>query len=304
LIGCTHRENGKITASGVIEAIEVNVGSKVIGELTNVAFEEGQIVKKNDLLAEVDCRDYDLQVNQAAASLDSMKAQYNLVMNGARSEDIQQAVAGDIQAQANYVNAKINYERTQKLFEKNIVPRKLLDDAETKFQVAEAQVAQSKEAVKKVKNISRSEDIAMTKARVENADWFLQSMQKKAADCKIISPIDGFVLKKVYEPGEYVMPGSTVAVLTDLKKVKVVVYLPEADVFKIKYGQKVLISVDGFKDKAIPGTVSFISQEAEFTPKNIQTKDERVKLMFAVRMIVDNAEFILKPGLPADAEFQ
>ena len=272
IIACGNKETGKITASGVIEAIEVNVGSKVIGELSKVNFEEGQMIKKNDVLAVVDCLDYELQVNQAQANLDMLKAQQDLVVKGARTEDIEQAVARGTQAQANYINAKINYERTKKLYEKNIVPKKLLDDAETKLQVSEAGVKQSQEAVKKVKKISRDEEIAMAKARVENAEWFLQSMQKKVTDCTIISPIDGFALKKVYEQGEYIMPGSTVAVLTSLKKIKVVVYLLEADVFKITYGQKAKITVDGYKDKVLNGVVSYISQEAEFTPKNIQTK--------------------------------
>ncbi|OGF58848.1 MAG: hypothetical protein A2Y62_09605 [Candidatus Fischerbacteria bacterium RBG_13_37_8] len=303
-VGCSKDQEGVITASGVIEAIEVNVASQIAGQIEAVHYEEGQAIAKEQLLVELDCIDYELQEMQAKTNLDMLKAQFELTVKGARSEDIKQAIENKTQAEANYTNAKLNYDRVKNLYKTNVVAKKMLDDATNQLEVTEAQFKQSQEALQKIKKLSREEEITMAQARMENAEWFLKSMKERVKDCKITSPIDGYALKKVFEPGEYVMPGSTVTVVSDLKKIRVVVYIPEAEVFRVKYGQEVQVKVDGYKDKAFTGVVTFISEEAEFTPKNIQTKDERVKLMFAIKIMVDNPELKLKPGLPADVEFK
>jgi len=304
LNSCYQKEEGGIKASGIIEAIEVEVSNKVAGQIKNLYYEEGQFVNKNDLLAEIDCEDYELQMMQAQSNLQALQAQYALILKGARSEDINETLANKTQAEANYNNAKINYERLKRLLERNIISKKIVDDAETKLQIAEAQLKQANEAVKKIKKISREEEIAMAKAKLENSKWILESAKKKIKDCKIFSPINGIVLKRIYEEGEYVIPSSILYILSDLKKIRIVIYLREEEIFKIKYGEEALIKIDGYKDKVFKGRVAFISQEAEFTPKNIQTKDERVKLVFAVKILVDNPQMILKPGLPADVEFR
>lgn len=303
LNACHQKQKGEIEASGIIEAIEVEISNKVAGQIKKMYYEEGQFVKKNDLLAEIDCEDYELQMMQAQSNLQALQAQYTLILKGARSEDINEILANKTQAEANYNNAKINYERLKRLLERNIISKKVVEDAETKLQIAEAQLKQANEAVKKIKKISREEEIAMAKAKLENFKWALESARKKVKDCKIFSPINGIVLKKIYEEGEYAIPSSILYVLSDLKKVRIIIYLREEEIFKIKYGQEASIKIDGYKDRVFKGRVSFISQEAEFTPKNIQTKDERVKLVFAVKILVDNPEIILKPGLPADVKF-
>jgi len=303
LINCNNKKLDIIEASGILEAIEVNVASKLQALILELNFEEGDLIKKGSLLAKLDCTDYELQLNQFKANLDLLQAQYELVIKGARIEDIEQTDAILKQAESQYKYAEINYERISNLYEKNVVSKKLLDDAKINLDLADSQLKQAQQAIKKIKRLSRNEEIEMARARVEQAKWSLKLAGERVKDCEIISPIDGVVLKKVFEAGEYVMPGSTIALLTDLKKIRVIVYLPEADVFRIKYGQKVKVKVDAFKDKSFEGKVVYISSKAEFTPKNIQTKDERVKLMFQVKILVDNPEMILKPGLPADVEF-
>jgi len=161
LNSCHQKEEGGIKASGIIEAIEVEVSNKVAGQIKNLYYEEGQFVNKNDLLAEIDCEDYELQMMQAQSNLQALQAQYALILKGARSEDINETLANKTQAEANYNNAKINYERLKRLLERNIISKKIVDDAETKLQIAEAQLKQANEAVKKIKKLSREEEIAM-----------------------------------------------------------------------------------------------------------------------------------------------
>lgn len=302
-IACEHQYEDIIEASGVLEAIEVNVASKLQGKIISLNFEDGSLVKQGDILAKIDCIDYELQHNQAKANFDMMQAQYELIVKGARIEDIEQTDAVVKQAESQYRNAEINYERIKNLYEKNVVPKKMLDDVKTQLDIADAQLKQTQQASKKVKRLSREEETAIGLARVEQAKWILKLAEQRIKDCDIISPINGIVLTKVFESGEYVMPGSTIATIADLQKIEVIVYLPEAEVFLIRYGQKAKIKIDAFKDRIFEGKVIYISSEAEFTPKNIQTKDERVKLMFKVKVLVDNPEMILKPGLPADVEF-
>ncbi len=303
LFYCKNNNKQYIEASGTLEAIEVNVASKLAGKILNIYFDEGSLIKKDDILAQLDCINYELQLNQAKANLDLMQSQYNLIVKGARSEDIEQTDALLKQAESQFINATINYERIKNLFEKNVVSRKMLDDAKTQLDIAEAQFNQSKQAMKKVRKLSREEEIAMASAKLEQAKWAFKLSEQYVKDCIITSPIDGIVLTKVFETGEYVTPGATIATVTDLKKINAVVYLPETEIFLVKYGQNAKIKIDAYKDKTFDGKIIYISPEAEFTPKNIQTKDERVKLMFAVKILIDNPKMILKPGLPADVEF-
>jgi HlyD family secretion protein len=292
-----------MTASGVFEAIEVNVGSKVPGQIKTLGFEEGQQIKAGALLAEIDCVDLTFQRSQAQANVALAKAQKDMAVKGARDEDIRQAEAANDQAAAALEQAKNDLDRMKKLFTDGAMPRKMLDDAESRYKVVSAQKAQTSELLLKVRKITRNEELSMARSRVDAANAMLDAINRKLEDCFIKSPLDGWVLKKVFEPGELVAPASVIAVLSDLRKLRAVVYLPEAEVFKVRLGDRVTIKTDGYPGRVFGGTISFISPKAEFTPKNVQTKDERVKQMFAVKILADNPDLALKPGLPMDVEF-
>jgi HlyD family secretion protein len=120
-------------------------------------------------------------------------------------------------------------------------------------------------------------------------------------DCYIISPIDGFVVKKFVEKGETVNQSTSLFKISDLSTVDLIIYVSEEEMGSVKLGQKADVKVDAFKEKVFEGKVIYISPEAEFTPKNIQTKDERTKLVFAVKIKIKNPDFELKSGMPADA---
>jgi len=303
-VACGKVQPSNLTASGVLEAIEINVGSKIPGQLLKVPVEEGQFVKEGDLVAVIDCVDIDFQVSQAKANVALAKAQLEMTITGARSEDIGQAASLDRQAVAGLDLARSDFERVKKLYETGAATKKMMDDAQARLTVSDAQKDAAKDTLKKIKKISRPEEIAMARARSDVAKAVLAAVEKKLSDCNVLSPVGGMVLSKVFEPGEMVGPSSTIVVVSNLRKLRAVVYLPEADVFRIRYGEKVRVTTDGFSDKSFEGTVSFISQKAEFTPRNVQTRDERVKLMFEVKISVENPDLILKPGLPIDVAFQ
>lgn len=127
-------------------------------------------------------------------------------------------------------------------------------------------------------------------------------LKKNIKDSFIISPLNGFIVKNFVESGEIVTPMSSLVKVSNLSTVELIIYVSEIELGKVKLGQKAVITVDTYPEKKYEGRVTFISPEAEFTPKNVQTKDERTKLVFAVKIEVPNKEFDLKSGMPADAE--
>ncbi|MBP1659049.1 MAG: secretion protein HlyD family protein, partial [Candidatus Aminicenantes bacterium] len=290
-----------ITASGTIEAVEVNVASKAAGQILALAVEEGARVKPGDVLATIDHATADIQLRQAEAGVALARAQLLLLQNGARKEDIEQAEAGLKQAEANRRVAADDAKRMRALLQSGSVTTKQRDDAEARLTVAEAQRRAAEEAVSKVRRLARPEEIDAARARLDQAQAAADLLAKTIADCTVVAPAGGIVTHKAVEAGELVTPGATVVTLADLDSVYVMLYVTELEIGRIKLGGEVEVRIDAFPDRPFAGTISYISPEAEFTPKNVQTKEDRVKLVFGVKVVIPNPEGLLKPGLPADA---
>lgn len=297
---CSNNDHKKIYLTGSIEVIELNISSKVAGEIISIKVDEGDKVNKGDTLGMIDPTEYLLQYQQAVAAEKSAEAQYLLLSRGSRKEDIKQAEENLKQAEANYKNAKDDYERIHNLFRTGSVSSKQLEDMKTRFEIAEAQLNSAHQVLNKIKTGARQEEIDAAKARFEQASAQTKLLKKKVEDCTIISPLSGFVTKKIVEQGELVNFGTPLFRISNLDELFVMVYLPETELPKIKLGNKAEIKIDAFPEKSFPGTVVFISPEAEFTPKNIQTKEERIKLVFGVKIKLKNLDHSLKAGLPAD----
>ena len=196
-------------------------------------------------------------------------------------------------AMANLSNAEKNLERMRQLFKKGVISDRELESAETVHKVAQsnvdfvsATIDRALESAETLYKVSKS-NVDLVSATIENA--------------VIYSPIDGVVLQKNLEIGEMAFPGSAIVTVADLKKPWVNIYVDEKRIGLIKLGQKAYVKVDSFPDRKFPGVVVLISNKAEFTPRTIQTKDERAKLMYAIKISVENPEMDLKPGMPADA---
>jgi HlyD family secretion protein len=136
---------------------------------------------------------------------------------------------------------------------------------------------------------------------LDQARAAVELLEKTIADCTITAPAGGIVTHKAVEAGELVTPGATVVTLAGLDSVYVMIYVTELEIGRIKLGDGVEVRIDAFPDKPFPGKITYISPEAEFTPKNVQTKEDRVKLVFGVKVEIENKDGLLKPGLPADA---
>jgi HlyD family secretion protein len=290
-----------ISASGTIETVEVNVASKVGGQLLELAVGEGSRVKPGDVLATIDHATLDIQLRQAEAGVKLAEAQLALLVKGARVEDIRQAEAALKQAEAALTVAEDDARRMRELVKTGSVTPKQRDDAEARLTVAMAQRNAAAEALSKVRALARPEEIRAAEARLAQAQAAADLLAKTIADCTITAPAGGIVTHKAVEAGELVTPGATVVTLTELDSVYVMIYVSEQVLGRIRLGDAAEVGIDAFPDKTFAGKVTYISPEAEFTPKNVQTKEDRVKLVFGVKVEIENRDGLLKPGLPADA---
>lgn len=304
VIGLACSSNGAkniISASGTIEAVEVNVASEVSGQLLELAVKEGARVKPGDTLASIDHATLDIQLRQAEAGVDLAEAQLSLLVKGARVEDIRQAEAALEQAEASFKVAEDDAKRMRELAKSGSVTPKTRDDSEARLTVATAQRSAASEALSKVRRLARPEEIRAAEARLAQAQAAADLLKKTIADCAITAPAGGIVTHKAVEAGELVTPGATVVTLVELDSVYVMIYVTEKDLGRVKLGDAAEVKIDAFPDRAFAGKITYISPEAEFTPKNVQTKEDRVKLVFGVKVEIENREGLLKPGLPADA---
>jgi len=300
--GCSdNKETNIITASGTIESVNVTVSSKVAGQIKKMNFNEGDKVSAGDLLIELDHDMLDIQLRQAEAGVDLAFAQLKLLKSGARKEDIKQTEELFKQAKINLELAKLDKKRAIELYNGNASTKQQYDAAIARYDLALAQYNSARENLKKVKSIIRPEEIESAQANLKKANASADLLRENIEECKIHAPVSGFVSKKFVEAGENISPASSLLRISNLETVDLVIYIPETDIAKVKLGMESEVKIDAFKDKSYTGKIIFISPEAEFTPKNIQTPEERTKLVFAVKVQIPNPQFELKPGLPADA---
>jgi HlyD family secretion protein len=302
LTGCGNNNNpNAIEASGNIEATNVIVSSKVNGEIKKILYDEGQFVNEGDTVMLIDHETLQLQLDQAEAGVESAEAQLNLLKNGARKEDITQAEEAVKQAQVNYDLAEKDKVRMENLNQSNSISQNQYDNALAKFELTRAQLKSSKENLIKLKNFARPEEKQQAEANLNKQIAAAKLLKKSINDSYVQSPINGVIVDKFFEKGETVTQMSSLFKVSDLRTVDLIIYISEEELGKVKLGQEAVVSVDAYPDKNYTGKVIYISPEAEFTPKNIQTKDERTKLVFAVKIRIDNPDYQLKPGMPADA---
>ena len=299
--GCSSKEDNTISASGTIETTEVNIVSKSPGQLLSLRVDEGTIVHSGDTLTVTDSTNYVLNYHQALAAKAQTEAGLLLQEHGSRREDIEQGAEQVKQAQANYQNAKEDAQRLKELLAGGAATQKQYDDAATKMESAQAVFNGANEAYQKLKSGSRAEDIAAAKARFEQSKAQVDQAMQSLHDCTVISPVSGTVTHKVLNQGEMAGQNATIVTISVINPVKLTIYVSDKDLGKVKIGQKAEVKIDTYKDKTFSGTVIYISPQAEFTPKNVQTTEDREKLVFAVKIEVANPDGALKPGMPADA---
>lgn len=301
IISCNSENSLKtIEGTGTLETENIILSSQVGGEVIEINADEGEKVMSGDTLLIVDPEIYKLQLEQAEAAKKVAEAQLKLLKTGAREEEREQATAMLKQAQVNYESAKADKERFENLYTEHAVTKKQLEDIISRFEIAEAQLKTAKENKKKIENIARPEEIEQAEANLKRAEANEALLQKNLDNCYITSPISGQIIEKFIDPGEVASPMSALFKIADLSIAEITVYVPENKLGLVKLNQSAEITVDTFPDIVYEGKVVYISPEAEFTPKNIQTKDERTKLVFGVKIKIPNPEYELKHGMPAD----
>jgi HlyD family secretion protein len=302
LFGCGNDETIKfIDASGTIESTNITVSSRTAGNIETINFIEGSKVNAGDSIIIIDHELLEIQLQQAIAGKDAVAAQLNLMLAGAREEDINQAEQNLNQAKINYETAERDKERMQNLYDSRSITKKQYEDAIARYDLMSAQYKSAHENYNKVKKIFRQEEIDQARANLNKAIAGVDLLKKNIRDSYVISPINGFLVKTFVERGESVTPMSSLFKVSDLDIVELVIYVSTLELGYVKLGQRAEVTIDTYKDKIYEGKVTYISPEAEFTPKNIQTKDERTKLVFAVKITIPNEDYDLKPGMPADA---
>jgi HlyD family secretion protein len=287
LQGCSGDQKNLIEASGTIEGTNVDIGMEAVGRVREVRVEEGARVKQGDTLLLVDDIEYRIQLQQAEANLASFESQYRLAMEGSRKEDVTQAGAA-------FKTAEADEERMKGLLASQTVTQKQYDDVYTRFVAAQ-------QTLEKLERGLRPEEISQARSRRDYAAAQVELLRKKVRDCTLLSPTGGVVTLRSIEPGELVGAGTNVLRITVLDRVNLMIYVNETDLGRIRLGQAAQVSIDAYKGSSFEGKVVYIAPSAEFTPKNVQTKEERTKLVFGVKIEIDNAGGALKPGLPADA---
>jgi HlyD family secretion protein len=286
LFGCSSQNGDTISATGTIEATEVTLSAQAGGQVQRILADEGALVRKGDTLLLIDHTDWLYQLEQMRGGYEMAEAQFRLAINGAREEDV-------IQAEANYTNAEADLKRMEELYRAKSISEKQRDDARTRFTV-------SQQIWEKMKHGSRQEEIDAARARRDQAKAQMASLQKKVNDCAVTSPIAGTITKRYVEQGELAGTGMALYRVSDLSSMDITIYVSESNLPKVTLNQNASVRIDAFQKKEYEGKVVFISSTAEFTPKNIQTKDERTKLVFSVKVKVPNPDGTLKAGIPAD----
>lgn len=301
LAACGKEEDdpNRLVASGHVEATDIRISTEVGGRLESFALREGDVVRAGQVLARIETTDAELAITQARAERDQAEAELRLRLAGARPEEIDQARAEVERARAELDGAQKDLDRMQGLLDRGSGTTKSRDDARTRRDMAAAGLDARREALARLRAGSRPQEIDAARARVSTVDARIAQLQQKVGDATVASPLAGVVTEKLAEPGELLQPGSPLCVITDLAKAWVTVYVPGPELARLRLGQPAQVATDDGQTRS--GKITFIASQAEFTPKNVQTRDERVKLVYEVKIGLDNRDGLFKPGMPAEA---
>jgi len=305
----------RVRVSGQVEATEVQVSAPVAGRVLELKVAEGDRVASGALIAKLDTADAELARARAVADRDQADAQLRLLQAGARPEEIRQAEAqvasADADASATAADlaaAEADVQRFEALLASNSGSRKQRDDAVARRDVARERlrsarerVTGAREAVARLRAGARLQEIEAARARVASAAAQIAIWDKAIADGTVTAPMAGVISTKLADVGEILQPRAPLVVISDLDHAWANVYVDEPDVPRLRIGQTATLFTDA-GGAGVSGSVSYISEKAEFTPRNVQTADDRSKLVYRVKVSVDNKNGVLKTGMPVEAE--
>jgi HlyD family secretion protein len=310
----TDPPSNEVRATGHVEATEVRLAAETGGRILALHVKEGDRVDTDKVVAEIDAREQRLAIERAQAEKRQAEAQLRLVRAGSRREEIAQAEAqaqaarDDVAAaRAELANGEADLERFDALLRANAGSRKQRDDAATHVAVAkervdaaEHQVRAAEQAVARLQAGARPAEIEAAAARVQAAAVQVATAEEALRYTTVRAPLSGVVTEKLVEPGEIVARGAPIVIITDLVSTWADVFVPEPVVPRLRLNQPATVFTDA-GGAGLPGTLTYISPKAEFTPRNVQTSEERSKLVYRVRISVNNPDGVLKQGMPVEA---
>jgi HlyD family secretion protein len=295
-------ESGLIVASGHVEATEVIVSTKVPGIIESLSVDEGSVVAAGQELARIDTTDTRIALAAARAERAQADAELRLRLAGSRVEDVREAQAQVVRAEADLEGAQKDLDRMEGLLASGSGTTKARDDARTRRDVARAGLDAAKQRLQLVEAGFRREEIDAARARLQAADAGIEQLEQQLKDAVILSPLAGVVTEKLSDRGELAARGTGIVVVTDLPNAWLNAYVSEPDLARLRLGQEAEVVTDDGQSRK--GRVSFVASQAEFTPKNVQTRQERVRLVYRIKVAVENADGLFKPGMPATARLE
>ena len=294
-------DSSRLAVTGTVETTTVQASFKVSGRLKDRLVDEGQQVKAGQIVARLE--DDELKDERRLRSAEQQAAEATLadIKAGSRREEIAAAEAMLERLKAEAERAGRDAARAEALYKKEVIPRKELDAARAAKDASAAAVREGEQRHKLVKIGPRPDIVRQGQARLDGAKAASSLSETRLSHAVLASPLAGFVLAKHAEPGELLAAGAPVITVARLDEVWVRAYIPETALGRVKLGQSVKVTSDTWPGRVYQGTVSFIASEAEFTPRNVQTEAERVKLVFRIKITILNPKQELKPGMPVDA---
>ena len=337
--GWFRRDTG-LQGSGTVEARNIRVGSKVGGRILQVLVREGDRVQPNQTLITFDDKELEASLQQARASAEKSqrgfrpeeiaearagaeqaRADYEMHVRGYRKEDIAAAQADFDRTNADEIRAHLDFQRYEALAEKDLVSKQQRDTAEANWKMALAAKENTKHKLDELQRGFRSEEIAMSEAKYQQAQANYEKMRRgnrrediaaanadlayqeaRFRERQVLAPGAAIVEVLDVRPGDLVAPNTPIATLLESDQIYVRIYVPETELYKVTVGQKAQIHIDPFQKETFNGIVEQINQQAEFLPRNVQTREERVHQVFGVKVRIDDPSHRVLAGMAADVK--
>lgn len=296
-----HRNSAptELVLHGNVDLRQVALAFNNNERIAAVLVQEGDRVRKGELLARLDTGRLEPQVAEAAARVAAQRAVVDRLHHGSRPEEIAQAKANLESAEADAVNARRTYERRSTLVRTSAVSRQDVDSAKATMDMAEAKVEVNQKVLDLAIAGPRQEDIDQAEAQLRVNEAQLAYLRQQFADAELRAPLDGIVRSRLMEPGEMASPQRPVFSLAIIDPKWVRAYVPEADLGKTRSGTRATVTVDSFPARQFEGWIGFVSPVAEFTPKAVETEELRTSLLYEVRVFVNDPDNDLPLGMPA-----
>ena len=298
-----HAKNGKLVLYGNVDDRQINLSFQYSERIAEILKEEGDIVKKGDILAKLETERIRNAIGSARAAVNAARAKYEKMRNGSRKEDIEIARAILEGAKAKLYQAEQDHQRQRTLKDASAVSVQIAEKAESVCLLSKAAVRAAQSELDKLLAGERAEDIALAKAEYEKTCVNLQIEEQKLRDAVLTAPCDGIIRSRIQHPGEMTSPQKAVLTLAVISPKWVRVYIPETRLTNIRNGDRAEIHFDSMAGQPLHGWVGFISPNAEFTPKNVETEELRTSLVYEMRVMVNDPENRLKLGAPATVIF-